>query len=177
MSVGDFNLLQSGAGIAEAGIGLVGSYSQSKAEQAQADFEASGLNINKKFAEMQAQDALKLGRQSINRTKKEATQLVGSQRAALAAQGVDVNSGSAATIQQDTLTQAELDALTIETNAFKTAFGYKTEAANLATQAKLTKAAGKIKSSQTMLTGGLDAFRTLGPEAIRGFQPRDKRGS
>ena len=59
-------------------------------------------------------------------------QLIGSQRAALASQGGDVDSGSPLDIQSDTARAGEFDAQTIRNNAAQQAYGYRLQAANAA---------------------------------------------
>ena len=57
-------------------------------------------------------------------------QLIGRQRAVLAANGVDVNEGSAVDIQVDTAGIGKLDELTIRSNAAREALGYRYQAYN-----------------------------------------------
>jgi hypothetical protein len=67
-------------------------------------------------------------------------QLMGSQRAALAAQGGDVNAGSDLDIVGDTARAGKLDELTIRNNAARHAYDFRVQAAGLGSQAGLYSA-------------------------------------
>jgi hypothetical protein len=127
----------------------------------QGNYESSIYGQNADIAEMQAQDAIARGREAELRQGMQTKQLVGSQRASLAASGIDPNIGSGAEIQADTNLLGTLDALTIRNNAAREAWGYNVNATQLRGQAALAKRAGqntaaglRNQSWTTLLTGG-----------------------
>ena len=81
-------------------------------------------------------------------------QMKSSQRAKQGATGAEVNTGSAALLQQDTAEMGELDALTIRSNAQREAWGYRAGATNSRAQGKLDKMRGRSNAVGTLLTGG-----------------------
>lgn len=84
--------------------------------------------LNELLGEKQATDALARGEESVQRTVATKNQTIGSQRARLAAQGIDINSGSAKQLQDDAAAFSAMDVLTIRNNAAREAWGYKTQA-------------------------------------------------
>lgn len=116
---------------------------------------------NARMAEMQARDAELRGQEAEARHRKDVSRLTGSQRAALAGQGVDVNDlgGSAMDIQTDTAYLGELDALTIRNNAAREAWGFRSQAANYSAQGRNAQAAGTLNAAGTLLGGGMSLYR------------------
>lgn len=144
------------------GVGAISSfgnaYSQSQAIKGQAAYQKAVTQINAKLANMQAEDALKRGETTARDYKKEVEGMIGTQRVAMAAQGVDVNFGSAKDVQEQTRHQMERDILTIKSNAFREAWGYKVEATNLSYAGKFMEISAKNQSTQTLITGGMNAL-------------------
>lgn len=105
--------------------------------------------FNARIAEAQARDAIFRGRETENRFRKEIRGTIGAQRAAYAAQGIDVNQDSALDVQTDTAYQGELDALTLRTNAAREAWGYQVSAADAQMQADAERKLGKLQAKST----------------------------
>lgn len=140
------------------GISGIGSaYSQATAHQLQADYVRQMSEINNQIAGVQAEDAIMRGNKSASQFKKQVKGLRGSQRAALAAQGVEVDSGSAAEIQDNTDRQGALDVMTIQNNAWREAWGYKVAAIGNTAQANLSSISASQNIQSTILSGGLNA--------------------
>lgn len=126
----------------------------------QGNYEKAILDQNAEYADAQAKDAIQIGQQQEYRQRAGVRSLVGSQRAAGAAQGVDVDSGSMLDVQLEAVGVGELDALTIRNNAAREAWGYKVQAADLRNRGKLAQYAGRTQASTlrnaswgTLLTG------------------------
>lgn len=146
-----------GAGINS--FGAIGNaYAQSQAIKARAAYQSTISKINAEMANLAAEDAIKRGEVSARDYQKEVDQMIGQQRVAYAAQGVDVNFGSAADIQEETRMRGALDALTIKNNAWREAWGYRVEALNSTFAGEFAKLEGKSASRQTLLTGGMQAL-------------------
>lgn len=129
------------------------------------DYLEAVYDKNAGFADSQAEDAIARGFETEFRRRAETRQQVGSQRASLAGQGIDVNYGSALATQMDARDIGEVDVATIRNNARREAWGYKVEAYNYREQGRLARLDGKmaqrnsrISSFNTLLTGGAQSY-------------------
>jgi hypothetical protein len=113
---------------------------------------------NERLAKLRAEDALKRGQKREGASRGQYKKLLGKQRAAMAAQGIDIQSGSAQDIQEETQVVSELDALTIKLNAAREAFGYESQGRGFGMEGILEQQEGSARSTQTLLTGGLRAY-------------------
>lgn len=125
-----------------------------------AEYNAKVSENNATVDEIKAQDAIARGYQEETIHRKSTRQIIGSQRASFAAQGVEVNDGSALDVQLDVVRLGELDAITIRTNAAREAWGYKVDAMNDKASAddiraggQIAKQAGRNAAVSTVLTG------------------------
>lgn len=112
---------------------------------------------NARIAEAQAEDALVRGEQDVTRRRIKTEGQIGAQRARLAAQGVDINVGSAAEIQAETAALSELDVVTIRNNAAREAWGYRTQAADYRARGRIARTEGTYDALGTLLTTGARA--------------------
>jgi aspartyl-tRNA synthetase len=141
-------------------ISAIGStYSSVVSQRAEAEYKRSQLEINRQLAEMRAKDAISRGEKSTEQLKKQTKKLIGSQRTALAAQGINIEGGSALDVQVDTAELSALDALAIKANAYREAFGYRSQALGYGGQAAFTGIASAAAQRQTIATGGLGFLR------------------
>lgn len=134
---------------------------QASAIRSQASWEAGQLERNAKLQEFQAKEAERIGEKEAQQKAMQIKKLMGRQRAVAAAQGIDIDSGSALDIQQDTAGLGALDIVTIRNNAWKQAWGYRVNASNLTSQSRMTRVAGKYNARSTLLTGGLQAAESI----------------
>lgn len=139
----------------------VSALSSAKDTRQQASYEAAALRTNAGYAKLQAEDAKSRGATTAMSAVVKARMTVGSQRAALAAQGIDISSGSALDVQENTAQLSELDIMNIKNNAAREAWGYSIQASDYMNQAALTEAAGRNASRNTLLTGGLNTLRLI----------------
>jgi hypothetical protein len=137
---------------------LFGAQAEADALELEGKFKSSQYETNAKFSEMAADEALRRGDEEASGYKKKVKGFAGKQRASLAAQGVDVNSGSAAEIQDETKEMGEMDVLKIKNNAWKEAWGHKVQAQDYRSQAAFARSAAAVKRSTTLLTGGMKAI-------------------
>lgn len=135
--------------------GLYGSYTQAQAAKQQGKYEQSVYESNARMAELEAEEATSRGNREANRVRAKGRAVRGSQRAALAGQGVDVGTGTAADLQLETDTLSEMDALTVQNNAWREAWGYRAEASNLRYQGRFARLGAKTQARNTLLTGGV----------------------
>lgn len=145
------------AGIMMGASAMGNAYSQSQAMKSQGEYQAQIANTNAKLADIKSQDAIDRGNRSANLNDTQTKKLIGSQRAALAAQGIDVNSGSAVDVQSDSASLGALDSLTIRNNAWRESWGYKVESVNDTYSGKFSGMAADNSARNTLLTGGMQA--------------------
>jgi hypothetical protein len=119
---------------------VIGQANRVQADAGQANFMAQVARNNQISAQRNAELALQQGQIQEDRQRLKTAQLLGSQRAALAAQGGDVNTGSNIDILGDTARAGERDARTIRSNAAQQAYAYNLQASNDAGQANLDSA-------------------------------------
>lgn len=125
---------------------------QAKAATAAGDAQAAQAKENAKAANVQAQNAVLTGQVEEDRRRQQTRAMLARQRTAIAANNVDMSSGSAADILGDTAAIGEQDALMIRANAAREAWGYKVDANNSMNQGRMAKAAAKNQATGTYLT-------------------------
>lgn len=127
------------------------------ATQAQGNYEARLFEQNAGVADLQAADSIARGTLAEQKLRGETRQTVGGQRVGLAAQGIDINSGSAADVQAEAQSIGETDALTTRLNAAREAWGFQTQAQDLRNRAELTRrgASAQAGALRTAATGTL----------------------
>lgn len=140
---------QIGGGVTSA----VGSYFSAATQKATLKGQAAVADVNARIAELGAQSALLQGQQQVGALTLKAGQLKSSQRASMAANGIDLGVGNAAEIQASTDIMKEIDANTLTANAVRSAWGYRTQAVNFQNEA-LMKRAGADSISPGMAAAG-----------------------
>ena len=135
-------------------IGLAGSMMQAQGQKQNAQFQSGMMEQNAAFKNQTANETINAGNTSADWQRVRTGQAVGTQRSVQAANGIDVNSGSSAQMQDDTAMLGELDALTIQNNAAREAYGLKVQAIQGYSNANATELAGK-NAKQNSLMGGV----------------------
>lgn len=141
-----------------AGASYSGAADQATAMRTQGAIQSQQLNTNATLARMQAEDARLRGEVDAQRRARQGAKDIGSQRAAAAAQGIDVDTGSAADVQADTERATATDVATIRSNAWRSAWGFNVEAENKQSEAEFAKIAAESRAGSTIMTGGLNAI-------------------
>ena len=121
---------------------------QGRAAQAQANAQAQALEQNAEFSRAQAHDAIERGGQEELKLRRNIQKHLGNQRASLATNEVDINSGSALDVRNASISEGEYDAETIRFNAARQRWGYLNQAENQMTQAANARAQGEAAASQ-----------------------------
>jgi hypothetical protein len=132
-----------GMAVAGTAMNAYGQIKQGKAARDAGESQAQREEFNAGVAEQQAKDALVRGREEESHLRSQVRQVIGGQRAALAAQGVDVGMGSAVDVQNDTMRSGELDALTVRNNAKREAWGFQVEAQDRRYAADIARRTGQ----------------------------------
>lgn len=109
---------------------------------------------NAQVATMQSEDAIARGKDAEERHRENVRRLMGSQRAAWAASGVDVNSGNAVDVVADTASMGELDALMIRHNAAREAWGFQNQAIDYRARGEIAEAEARNRGLQSALSTG-----------------------
>ena len=114
--------------------------------------------INARIAELGARSAFERGQKEVASLTMQAGQLKSRQRASMAANGIDLGEGNAAEIQASTDLMREIDKQTIEANAVRSAWGYRTEATNLQSAALMKEGSASgisplMSGASSLLTG------------------------
>jgi hypothetical protein len=139
---------------------------QANAQAASATYQAQVARNNAAVQEWNARNAEKVGLVAEDQQRRKTALAIGSERAALAAQGGDVNSGSPVDITSDTARAGTFDALTIRSNAATKAWGFRVAATNANAQAGLddasaanTMAGLSLSMQKSLLTGLTDTAK------------------
>jgi hypothetical protein len=159
---------QAGGAISSA----IGGYFGAKSSKAALASQAATLNgqaaiadTNARIAELGAQSALMQGEKQVASITLKAGQLKSSQRAAMAANGIDLGEGSAAEIQASTDIMKEVDSNTITANAVSNAWGYKTQATNYKNEALMKRTGADSVSASA---GSISPFSAAATSLLGG---------
>lgn len=137
MGIETMAIVATATGVLGAGMQVMGQAQQANAAAASASYQAGMMRNQQIIAQRNAEDAKRRGVLAEEQQRLKTGQIIGSQRAALAAQGADINSGSPLDIQTDTARAGELDALTIRSNTAREVYNYQAQAAGAGAQASL----------------------------------------
>lgn len=151
--------LATAATLAAGAISAVGSIEQGQASSAAAKYNAGIAQNNAQIAQQNATFAGQEGEENAAVAEGKTRAQVGAITAAQAANGVEVNSGSALDVRSSAAELGELNAINIRANAARQAYGYNTEASSDVGQSQLDKSksqqdstAGYIKGGSTLLS-------------------------
>lgn len=146
-------------------LGAAGQMQQAQATASANRYQAKVAEMNATLADRRAKDAIERGANEEQRKRQQVAQLSGQQRAAMAANGVDLNFGSPLNTLVDTAVLGELDALTIRTNANRQAYDFKVDAVNKRASAEMSRLSadsaetgGWLNAAGTILGGGTKAY-------------------
>lgn len=120
-----------------------GAAAQGASQQAMYNYKAGVALINKQIADQNADYAIKVGESQAQATGIAGRTAVGSQRAVASGSGLDVGSGSKASVIESTQMVAEQNQATVRADAARRAYGYEVQGAQDVAQAGLDTAAGE----------------------------------
>lgn len=125
-----------------------------------ATYEARVADSNAKLASSQAADAAERGKLEAQRVMGRNSQLLGRQRAAAAANGIEVDFGTSADVQEDTQTIGRDEVATTYRNSEREMQGFDINASNYQAKARGARAArgaaiveGAFDFGSTILSG------------------------
>lgn len=140
-------------------MGVISSYYGAKSQKSTLRYQAEIAEINAGLAELSAQNEILAGQREEQKARLRTGGIKAGQRVAMAANGIDMaNSPTAQNILNSTDILGEIDAQTIQANALRSAWGYRTQATNLENEAAMGRATASGISPGTaalssMLTG------------------------
>lgn len=138
------------------GIGLAlsaaGTVQTVRANNAAADAANEQAKENAKLAEAQAQNATMTGLVEEDRRREQTRRMLATQRATIAANNLDMSTGTPLELLGDTAAVGEQDALMIRANAAREAWGFRSQGVNYKNEGAMAKAAAKNNNRATILT-------------------------
>lgn len=145
---------------AAVGMVAVSGLSNANAQRLSGKSQEQLANYNSEIDTLRADDALYRGTQAEVRLKQNTKRMIGSQRAAFAASGVDINDpdSTAANVFADTAAMSELDAVQIRSNAAREAWGYRVGAADDAFRGQIARMEGDNKAIGTIMSTAANVY-------------------
>ena len=125
---------------------------QANAQRQQGKYQKGVADFNARQSENQAVALRNKGTEEEMASRKATAELKARQRAQLAASGVDLSSGSALSLQEDTETLGEANALRIRGNFQNQAAGLDQGAGLTRSQGAFAKSAGDTAAANTLLS-------------------------
>lgn len=129
------------AGVVGAGVSAVGMVQQGQATQKAETYKAQVAANNAIIAEQNARHAEEAGLAQAQATSLKGSANAGRIKAAQAASGLDINTGSAVDVQESDAEKSQLDTETVMSNAELQAYGYRSQGTGFDAQAGLNRAA------------------------------------
>jgi len=148
-------------GAAQVGLGglsILESRNVAKAQKRESEFAARQLEFNAELIGMQKKDIAKESGKSQDRRHKQTSQNIGAQKAALAAQGISLDSEVVGLLEDQERQFGLEDVQTIKNNAWRETMGIEIEQDDLRNQARSTRLSGKETARQTLVSGGLQGL-------------------
>jgi hypothetical protein len=154
------------AGYALAGVSLIGTAVSANA-QIQAGAQANATaGFNARMMDLEAKDAIDRGEQVAAETERQGRMVVGEQRASLAGQGIDVNDGTAAALQADTVRTTLQSVARVRADAAMQAWGMRVNA----TSVRRAGAYAQQGARYNALGGALSGAATAGSMAYTAYR-------
>jgi len=138
-------------------VSAVGTLMSGFAQAAAARYQAQVAAMNAQIAEQRAQDAIDRAADEEQKQRMRTAQLVGTQMAALGANGVSILSGSPLDTLEDTVALGELDALEIRRNGELEAHDFRVQKFNFQAEAGLKR----LEARTAIATGFIGATKGL----------------
>ena len=141
------------AAAAAALLGAKGAYDSASAQKDALGTQAGVAERNAQLSGAQADQALQVGAAAEQSQRLKTAALVSSQRAQMAANGVDLGVGSATDVLSSSAYMGSRDALTIRDNATRQAWAYRVQQQNnIDAAAQYRRGAGNINPTTAALT-------------------------
>lgn len=133
---------------------------QAISQRRQGRFQKGVADYNARVAENEAQETRRAGTEAENLQRQKTAQLLSKQRAQLGAAGIELGTGSALQLQEETVELGEADALRIRSNFEARAGALETGAGLTRQQGAFAQSAGTTQAVGTILGGTAAALDT-----------------
>lgn len=149
-------------GLATQGVGAafsgIGAMNQAAGQKGALEYQAQIAQNNAQIAGDKSEFAVQIGNTQIQSSQINTANTFGAQRAAMAANGIDLGEGSATDVLATTKYLGDRDALTIKDNAARQAWAYQTEAQNFSAEGQydssVAKSISPLMAGASSLLGG-----------------------
>lgn len=153
-------------GLALAGINMIGTAVSAVAGYSAGQSAKATAQFNAHMMELEAKDTIDRGEQASAEIERQGRGMVGEQRATLAAQGIDVNDGTAAQLQADTV-RTTLDTVRrTRTDAAMQAWGLRINAKSVRRAGAMAARAATFGAAGGIIAGGAQSA-AMGYKAYR----------
>ena len=153
------SFIMAGVAVAAAGLSAYSAYEQAKAQKQEGNYNAQVARNNATIDMQQRSSSLQQGDVEAQQAQMHQAQVLGAQRASLAANGVDLTQGSAQDLLTTTKFLGAQDVNTIQSNAARTAWGYSVQNMNDNATANLTQwKADSISPMKVALMAGTSSL-------------------
>lgn len=149
---------------------ILGSAVRAAEQIEQSKFQSRMARDNRRRQKAAAADALARGEIAAQGGRSEIAQLIGQQRAALAASGIEVDTGSALDITTDTAGLGEFDILNIQANAEREAYKFLIGAHQSEIEKRIADAKRSPFAIGTVILGGFTGPNPAGGGGGNPFQ-------
>jgi hypothetical protein len=147
--------------------GAAGAAKQGKAAKEAAIFQANVLRNNALISRKAAKETLEAGKAATQEKQVEVAQLIGEQKATLAARGIVVDEDTASDLILDAVRIGAIEEFTITTNAERQALALTMQGANFETQAALAERKGRAAETAGVIGAAGTLLATAGKVATK----------
>lgn len=150
-----------------------GSLFKGDAEKQMYDYQAGVARLNAQIAQQNSAYALQIGEQQAQGVGLQGGQRMGQIKAAQAASGLDVNSGTAVDVRASQKEWTGIQTAAVRSSAAKTAYNYQVQSVQFGAQAQLDTLAGQNARSAGMIGAASSIVGTassVSSEWMRGSQ-------
>lgn len=151
---------------AVAGLELAGGYFASQNIKETAEINRDISNMNAEFAELDAYDAHVQGFTRQAQYQSVIDQTIGEQQAFMTAQGIDVNYGSAASVQNESRFFGQLNLMQIQRQAQEQTLGYQRQARDYRVGGSLQYSGDIARAGQAQFAG----FASAAKSGLTGYE-------
>lgn len=137
-----------------------GAQQQAKAQRQAGETNAAIANQNKKIADLNAQDALNQGAADAAEKRTKTRLILGQQRAAIAANNVELSTGTALEVLGDTALFGATDEQRLRENASRRAWGFQVQGQNAQWQGQMDQFRGQQGAQSTYLNAASNILGT-----------------
>lgn len=146
---------------AGAGIGTGLAFITGQQKKQMAAYENAVAESNAEMLIETSNRVLQRGQEQETNLKNQVNQMISTQRVSMASSGIDLSSGTAVAIQEETAAMGAEDASRIRNNAWLEAAGYRQQAINVRGQGRAAVLSAENEFKTGLITGGLQGYSTF----------------